>query len=280
MSETAARGVGRYLKGLRWLIAGAPHERRRARLELARILVGFLGDFALGDDYKIWREDAEFLADYARLCPTSPYSQERKWVLREYARSVRALPGAVAECGCYEGASAYFIARALPDTPIHLFDSFEGLSRPGEADATHAADHRDWKPGDMKAAEAKVRENLAGFDNVHIHRGWIPQSFAAVERERFRLVHIDVDLYQPTRDSLEFFYPRLVDGGVLVLDDYGSALCPGAKRAVDEFLADKPECVVHLSTMQGVMIRRTPAGRTCDADSAGGRGEGGRGGSG
>lgn len=250
------QAVSRYLKGLRWLVAGTPHEKRRARLEVARILVGLIGDFPLGDDYKIWREDAEFLADCARLCPTSPYAQERKWVLREYARSVRRLPGSAAECGCYEGASAYFIAQALPGVALHLFDSFAGLSAPGEYDATRAADRRDWQAGDLTATEAKVRENLAGIANVQIHKGWIPDCFPAVEHERFRLVHIDVDLYQPTRDSLAFFYPRLVDGGVIVFDDYGSALCPGAKRAVDEFLADKPETVVHLSTMQGVITRR------------------------
>jgi hypothetical protein len=47
-------------------------------------------------------------------------------------------------------------------------------------------------------------------------------------------VHIDVDLYQPYVDSIEFFYPRLLDGGVMVFDDYGSAGFMGARKAVDE----------------------------------------------
>jgi O-methyltransferase len=49
-------------------------------------------------------------------------------------------------------------------------------------------------------------------------------------------VHIDVDLYQPTLDSLEFFWPRLADGGFVVVDDYGSSQFPGATTATNEFL--------------------------------------------
>jgi len=49
-------------------------------------------------------------------------------------------------------------------------------------------------------------------------------------------VHIDVDLYEPTLDSLNFFYPKLVKDGVIVCDDYGITQFPGAKKAVDEFL--------------------------------------------
>jgi hypothetical protein len=81
-----------------------------------------------------------------------------------------------------------------------------------------------------------------------------------VEDRRFKLVHIDVDLYQPTRDSVEFFYPRMVPGGVILCDDYGSTRCPGARRAMDEFFFEKPEGpVVDLLNGQGLAIKRMPA---------------------
>ncbi len=59
----------------------------------------------------------------------------------------------------------------------------------------------------------------------------------------------------PTADALAFFYERLVDRGILVCDDYGFETCPGARRAIDEFFADKSEPVLHLPTGQGVVIR-------------------------
>ena len=84
--------------------------------------------------------------------------------------------------------------------------------------------------------------------------GWIPSRFADVSAERFAFVHIDVDLYQPTRDSLTFFYERMLPGGIVLCDDYGFASCPGALRAMDEFFAGRPETIIHLPTGQGMAI--------------------------
>jgi O-methyltransferase len=102
-----------------------------------------------------------------------------------------------------------------------------------------------------------VSANLKRFDFIHYYRGWIPTRFADVTNNRFSFVHIDVDLYQPTRDSLAFFYERMLRGGIILCDDYGSIHCPGATRAFDEFLADKPEKhVIQLTTGQGLIVKR------------------------
>jgi hypothetical protein len=95
-----------------------------------------------------------------------------------------------------------------------------------------------------------VRRNLGRFDFVVYHRGWIPKRFESVAEQAFSFVHLDVDLYQPTLDSLLFFYDRLQPGGILLCDDYGFANCPGARRALDEFFADKVEKIVSLPTGQ------------------------------
>ena len=60
-----------------------------------------------------------------------------------------------------------------------------------------------------------------------------------VENNKFSLIHIDVDLYEPTLKSLEFFYPRLVEGGIIVCDDYNSKHFSGSKKAWDEFFSNK-----------------------------------------
>jgi len=245
----------RLLRGLRWLLRGDRVQRRRVRQELARAAASVFGDFPIGEDHKLWREDREFLADYRRLSPGNPYSEDRKWMVRELVRFTRDVPGHLAECGCYEGASAYFIAQEEPGVPLHLFDSFEGLSAAGAEDRVDRWGRSFWREGDMAAAEARAREVLAGFPQVRFYKGWIPERFAEVAEETFRLVHVDVDLYQPTLDSLAFFYPRLAPGGVIVCDDYGFVTCPGAKRAFDEYMASRPEPVLHLPTGQGMVIR-------------------------
>ena len=101
-----------------------------------------------------------------------------------------------------------------------------------------------------------TRANLAEFgDAVKFYPGWIPERFHDVAECRFRFVHIDVDLYEPTRDSLAFFYPRVEDCGIIVCDDYWFTTCPGATRAVDEFLANKPEKMLPLAQGGGFLVK-------------------------
>jgi len=153
-------------------------------------------------------------------------------------------PGDIAECGCWRGHSTYMlclIAEGAGASDFHVFDSFEGLSDYGEKDAGGLA------PKSPSAAQARqklfaadeeaVRANLARFPFISLYRGWIPERFGEVEDRQFKFVHIDVDLYQPYVDSIEFFYPRLLEGGILAFDDCGSAGFPGARRAVEELEA-------------------------------------------
>ena len=246
----------RLLKSARILLAGSAAERRRLRQEFARISAGLFGDFYIGDDHKMWRNDKVFIAKFKALSPHNYYSMERKWTLREFVRWTARLTGDIAECGCYVGVSAWFMASEMPPgESIFLFDSFEGLSVPSEEDRARFSDVQEWQKGDLCATEEELRKNLAGFGNIHVMKGWIPERFAEVSERRFRLVHIDVDLYEPTLASLEFFYSRLADSGVIVMDDYGYETCPGAYRAANEFAEKAGEYILHLSTGQGIIIK-------------------------
>ena len=88
----------------------------------------------------------------------------------------------------------------------------------------------------FSSTEQELRNTVQGFDFINVYRGWIPDRFAEIQDHRFAFAHIDVDLYQPTRDSLEFMFPRLLPGGAIVVDDYGYSQFPGAQKAVNEFL--------------------------------------------
>ena len=245
----------RVIKGTFWLFFGSPHQKRRMHQECARLAASMFGDFPISEDHKTWRNDIEFLENYRKLSPKNPYSQDRKYLLREFARFTQNINGAMAECGCYQGASAYYLAEEFPDTTLYLFDSFQGLSEIQMEDNQKREDNFSWKKGDMTALEEEVANNLSKFNNIKMLKGWIPERFDEVSSETFRLVHIDVDLYQPTLDSLTFFYERVNTGGVIILDDYGFTTCPGAIKAVDEFMSNKKEYVLNIPTGQGVIIK-------------------------
>lgn len=161
---------------------------------------------------------------------------QRMYMVRNLLLSTKGLKGDWAECGVFKGATSLLMAEynrryklLQPGCDIHLFDSFEGLAKPAAADAG-----TNMVKGDYLGTEDEVKRNLAAYDSFIYHRGWIPVCFPEVANLRFSFVHIDVDFYEPVRDSLDFFLPRMVSGGVIVLDDYGCAQTPGALRAANE----------------------------------------------
>lgn len=155
----------------------------------------------------------------------------------------------IAECGVWKGHSAWMIAEIFSKNQFsgyfHIFDSFEG----GLSDKTDKDENlvRKMTNEEIKlekeifsSREVQVANVLSNFDFVNLYPGWIPNRFDEVANKQFSFVHIDVDLYQPTLDSLEFFWPRVAKGGYVVVDDYGSSQFPGATTAVDEFLKVNP----------------------------------------
>lgn len=208
--------------------------------------------FKFSEFGRIYLEDEEFLEFYSRYMDAGNWhSLDRKYLLREMLKVVSRIPGDIAECGTYKGFSAYLMCRSLQGTSneVHLFDSFEGLPDVEEVDGTW------WAKGRFASPEDCVHETLAGFTNYKVYKGWIPDRFPEVAGRRFRLVHIDVDLYRPTYDSLEFFYPRVEPGGIILLDDHGCNTCPGAKQAADEFFSEREEKVAVLPTGQGLVLK-------------------------
>lgn len=200
-----------------------------------------------------WWDDEEFNRYLGRIGELHGHNTDRKWALAQLLRLVRHVPGDTAECGVYLGASSYLICGANRSSPLekwhHGFDSFEGLSRPGGRDGDY------WRGGDLSVPLDACARNLAEFRECRLHKGWIPERFHEVDDKRFSFVHIDVDIYEPTKASAEFFYPRLNAGGILVCDDYGFTTCPGATRAIDEYLLDKPEKMLSLPDGGGMMIK-------------------------
>ena len=228
------------------------------RNQLTEKLAHWAGRF-LYKAHLTWTQDWSWLKPYEKhLYPDAarglPKTRiiDRRFTLAQFAKSVRHLRGSTAECGVLGGVGSAVICRTLEftyrdDESHYGFDSFEGLSEP---DAVDLSPHAWQKKGSLAISPQIAQQNLADFSFCTLVKGWIPACFEPAKHERFRLAHIDLDLYQPTLDSLDFFYPRMEPGGAFVFDDYGHLTCVGVRKAVDEFFADKPERV--LETVDGV----------------------------
>lgn len=185
---------------------------------------------------------------------------DRRWNLAQLMRLSALVPGDTVECGCYKGASSFLICESNRIQPQfrrihHVFDSFEGLSHPGGFDGTH------WSAHSLAASEEEFFAHMGKHcGEIVTYKGWIPERFPEVADREFAFVHIDVDLYEPTRDSIDFFYPRLNPGGVLVCDDYACTTCPGATKAIDDYLADKPEKMLAAASGGGFIIKGLSVG--------------------
>lgn len=221
------------------------------RLGALKIMADWLlPDYRLTWHQMGWWHDPEFNAYLDRFNERKGFNTHRRWMLSQLLRPVENVEGDTAECGVYLGASSWLICKL--GRTHHLFDSFEGVSEPGPEDGSY------WTKGRFAVQLAQVLENLKPFaDQIVVHQGWIPDRFPEVADRKFAFVHIDVDLYQPTHDSIAFFYPRLSDGAVLLCDDYACTTCPGATKAIDEYLSDKPEKMIALDAGGGFFIKQS-----------------------
>jgi O-methyltransferase len=206
-----------------------------------------------------WLGHPEFKAAYQGAEPYTLVSPDRCYMLISLARYASYLTGDFAECGVWKGGTALILARILSgerDKKLYLFDSFKGLPKVDQ--------ERDpwFHEGQYSAESVEVVEKvLHDFrDRVELHCGWIPESFKGLEESLYAFVHIDVDIYQSNWDCCEYFYPRMVDGGVMLFDEYAFAAARGEKEAVDRFFADKSESPMTLPTGQAVVLK-LPASR-------------------
>ena len=93
---------------------------------------------------------------------------------------------------------------------------------------------------------------LNKYENVHIIKGKFPESGKEIVDKRFCFVHLDVDLYKSTIDSLRFFFPKMVQGGIILIHDYHS---DGIQKAFREFKNENQVQMIELTGSQAMIIK-------------------------
>ncbi len=215
-------------------------------------------------------EEGYFPEGWVQAKKSGRISKELIKVQKNYADKVRffnwwfqverirqqGVQGDFAELGVYKGESAHILHRMDTSRKFHLFDTFEGFKEKDlEAETGEAATYSTKNFADTNIE--KVKKFIGGNENVIFHQGYFPDTCRGLEETRFALVNMDADLYNPTRAGLEFFYPRLAPGGVIIVHDYNGKW-EGILKAVDEFAAGIPEVPALIPDLEGsIMILRS-----------------------
>lgn len=166
----------------------------------------------------------------------------------ELFRRVSGIAGDIVECGVFKGASLSRLIkfRALFENPyskkIIAFDTFATFPEAGYEPDRAKREGFVREAGDRSIGHAELIELLDALSlnqNIELIEGdileTVPEYCEQNPELRVSLLHIDVDLYEPTAKCLEWLYPRVTRGGIAILDDYGKF--PGANKAIDEFFS-------------------------------------------
>lgn len=146
--------------------------------------------------------------------------------LDTFKRNAHLIPdGIIAEIGVYKGGSLKYLTELFPDREVIGFDTFEGLPK------------KFW----LKSEHHEVGEfNDTSFESVSdfvpeakLIKGLFPDSAEEITG-KYALVHIDTDYYKSIKACLDYVWPKMAKGGMIVVDDYDWPNCPGVKKALEE----------------------------------------------
>jgi O-methyltransferase len=207
--------------------------------------------------YAPWNSSREFLAAYELIRGNTLVDVYRCWELWSLVERTAKREGGILEVGVWRGGTGALMAkRALMDgsgSAVYLCDTFEGVVKAGSND-TH------YKGGEHADTSEHIVEDLLrtlDISNVKILKGIFPNDTAhRIDPDaRFRLCHIDVDVYQSAKDVMAWVWDRMVPGGVVVYDDYGFETCKGITRYVNEQTAESDRLVLHNLNGHAVVVK-------------------------
>lgn len=222
------------------------------------------------------KKPAEFPVDYeddyrAIIRAVRPYTMTSNDKLHGLITATKyihdhGIPGAIVECGVWRGGSMHAVARTLDAAGDHsrdmyLFDTFEGMTAPTEKDERHdgrtAADLLETSQRNAAvwayASLDDVRNSFADVpypaDRIHYVEGPVEKTVPEHAPAQIALLRLDTDWYESTKHEFDHLYPRLVSGGVLLIDDYG--WWKGSRTATQEFLAETGERLLLIRMASG-----------------------------
>jgi O-methyltransferase len=206
--------------------------------------------------YAPWLSDGEFNAVYNKIKNHTLLGKQKSYVLWELVKRTNLLQGSMLEVGVWRGGSGALIGKQAEHsahcTAVYLCDTFTGVVKTGEKDSYYKdGAHADTA---MEVVEELLKE--LEIKNVAVLQGIFPEKTGSmIQDAAFRFCHIDVDVYQSTKDIFEWVWPKMVVGGILVLDDYGWYLCEGVTKFVNEETLKGDRVVVNNWIGQAIIVK-------------------------
>lgn len=164
--------------------------------------------------------------------------------------------GCFVECGIWKGGAVMTMIKTLQNLGInnkefYLYDTFEGMSNPTEFDLTYlkksATKALDSLVRFTKISLDEARTNIlkTGYDKskIHFFKGKVEDTLPKNSPDKIALLRLDTDFYESTKAELEYLFPKLSKGGIVIIDDYAFWL--GSRKATDEYL-EKNKIQIHL----------------------------------
>lgn len=162
--------------------------------------------------------------------------ESRRVFLEKIAECIDFEDGAAcAEAGVFEGDFARYINCYFPNRILHLFDTFEGFD---ERDIEKEREYSKAQVGDYGNTSVEmVMKKMPFPKQIIVHKGYFPETAEGIQ-SKFCFVNLDLDLYEPTYNGLNFFKNRMVKNGVILVHDYFADNFRGPKEAVDRFICE------------------------------------------
>jgi O-methyltransferase len=237
---------------------------RRSGFQPARITSDFASEYE--DVYPLatyapWNSDSQFLLTYKLIQHNTLVDIYRCWELWTLAGQASKHDGGILEVGVWRGGTGALMAKkalvAGSTDPVYLCDTFEGVVKAGAHDERYkGGEHAD-------TSQRIVQDLLQSLDitNVRILKGIFPDDTARLIEPgaRFRLCHIDVDVYQSAKDVMALIWDRMVPGGIVVYDDYGFKGCNGITQYVNEQMDERDRLVLHNLNGHALVIKSPSA---------------------
>jgi O-methyltransferase len=201
--------------------------RRFTRLQGPTTLYSHELIMPMTSTYSPWYDDIVFRSVYDSIGGNTFVDQYKCYELWEQLGQLGHLDGDILEVGVWRGGTGVLMAKraktVAPTARVYLAATLQGVAKATAADPWYkGGEHADTSPEIVRALASRLDVS------VELLTGIFPEATGdAVADRRFRLVHIDVDVYQSAKDVLEWAWPRLVVGGIVVWDDYGAFECEG-----------------------------------------------------
>jgi len=178
---------------------------------------------------------AGFLNDILFISDLAAQLSVRGAALRRLTRRLNSLgiEGSVAELGCYQGDLSWQLNALMPGRKLYLFDTFDGFDNRDLEKEAEIGGAQPPVPAWKGAKEEALMARMPSPELVTVKKGWFPETALDLEEEIFALAVLDAGLYQPTYAAMEFFFPRMSRGGVILLCGYEDPQQPGIRKALD-----------------------------------------------